>query len=335
MAIGIGIIGAGVMGADHARILSAHVGGAELVAVSDADEARAATSAQANGARRHHADGLALIEDPEVEAVLVASPDHTHADFVLACLGAGKPVLCEKPLAPTSAECLGLIEAERKAGRRMIQVGFMRRFDPFYVEMRNTLHGGALGRPLLLHCAHCNASAPGFFTPEMSVTNAAVHEFDAIRWITGREIVAVTALSSARKGGGALRDPIMILAELDDGVVADIEIFMNAAYGYDIRTELVCENGTIDLARPAPNAVRCAGERALSFPGDWRGRFGDAYRLQLQAWIGSLAGRAPSGAGARDGYAAMCVAEAALASLASGSRVEVVLSVGAAPSGTA
>jgi myo-inositol 2-dehydrogenase/D-chiro-inositol 1-dehydrogenase len=325
MGVGIGVIGAGIMGADHARTLATHVGGAELVAVSDSDEGRASAASRANGARRHYLDGFALIEDPAVEAVLIASPDSTHVSFVLASLRAGKPVLCEKPLAPTSAECLEVIDAERKSGRRMIQVGFMRRFDPAYVEMRKILEKGALGKPLLLHCAHRNATAPAFFTPEMSITNAAVHEFDAIRWLTGREIVAVTALSSARKGDGTLRDPLMLLVETDNGVLADVELFMNAAYGYDIRTELVCESGTMDLGRPTPNAQRHLGSASCSFPADWRGRFADAYRLQLQAWVGSLNGKEPAGADARDGYAATRVADAALRSLDTAARVEVTM----------
>ncbi|TIP27760.1 MAG: inositol 2-dehydrogenase [Mesorhizobium sp.] len=323
MTIGIGIIGAGIMGADQARTLATHVGGTKLIAVSDPDEARASNVARANEAARHYTDGFALIEDAAVEAVIVASPDDTHARMVLACLRAGKPVLCEKPLAPTVAECLELIAAEQRSGRHMIQVGFMRRFDPAYAAMHETLSSGRLGRPLLMHCAHRNAKAPAFFTPEMSIANAAVHEFDIVRWLMGLEAVAVTAIRSARKGEGTLRDPILLLLELENGVLVDIEIFMNAAYGYDIRAELVCENGTVELGRPAPNLVRHAGEEARTFPSDWRGRFNDAYRLQLQAWIGSLRGKPQNGAGALDGYIATLIAQAALRSLASGAREEI------------
>jgi myo-inositol 2-dehydrogenase/D-chiro-inositol 1-dehydrogenase len=323
MTIGIGVIGAGVMGADHARTVARHVGGAELVAISDPDESRARAISGEIAGCRPFTDCLELIADPAVEAVLIASPDHTHVGFVLACLGAGKHVLCEKPVAPTSAGCREVLEAERALGRRLIQVGFMRRFDPAYVEMRSVLTRGELGKALLLHCAHRNATAPGFFTPEMSITNAAVHEFDILRWLTGSEIIAVTALNSARKGDGGLRDPLVLLVEMQDGVLADVELFMNAAYGYDIRTELVCENGTVDLGRPAPNLHRRAGTEARSFPGDWRGRFGDAYRLQLQAWLASVRGQEPAGADASDGLAATLVAEAALASLESGRRVAI------------
>ena len=122
---------------------------------------------------RHLTDAFALVEDPEVEAVLVASPDETHADLVLACLRKMKPVLCEKPLASTPEDCLRLVAAEVECDKRLIQVGFMRRFDPAYGELRDAVATKRMGRALLLHCQHRNAKAPGFFTPEMSITNAA------------------------------------------------------------------------------------------------------------------------------------------------------------------
>ena len=147
MSIGIGIIGAGIMGADHARIFAGSVAGAHLVAISDADLARAQTVAQETGAKRALSDPHALIDDPEVGAVLIASPDATHADFAIACIKAGKPVLCEKPLAPTAAEGLRVIEAERAAGRRLVQLGYMRRFVPGYVEMKGMLDS-CTGLPL-------------------------------------------------------------------------------------------------------------------------------------------------------------------------------------------
>jgi myo-inositol 2-dehydrogenase/D-chiro-inositol 1-dehydrogenase len=324
MGIGIGVIGAGVMGADHARIVAGQVQGARLAAVSDAEEERARAVAAPRGARAYR-DGNALIDDAEVDAVLVASPDATHPDYVLACMAAGKPVLCEKPLAPTSDECLRVVEAEAVGGRRMVQVGFMRRFDPAYAEMRAGLREGGLGRALLLHCAHRNASAPDWFTSEMSITNSAVHEFDVIRWITGEEIVAITALKSVAKPGRMPRDPIMVLVETSSGILADIELFLNAAYGYDVRAELVCENGTIELARPRPAEIRQAGKQSVAFPPDWRGRFADAYRLELQAWVDSLSGGAAPGASAWDGYVATKIAEAGLHSLGSDHRTEVKL----------
>src|SRR5688500_2827401 len=130
MTIRVGVIGAGVMGTDHARIIAGDVPGAVLQAVCDADVARAKAVAEETGAAEILTDPLAIISSSKIDAVLIASPDATHGPLTIACMEAGKPVLCEKPLAPTEAECLKVIRAEVRMGKRLIQVGFMRRFDP-------------------------------------------------------------------------------------------------------------------------------------------------------------------------------------------------------------
>src|SRR5262249_17825451 len=107
----VGVVGVGVMGADHARKLARVVSGSELVAVTDFAAGVAAAVAGERGARTHE-DGLALIGDPAVGAVVVATRDDTHADLVLAALRAGKPVMCEKPLAPTADECRAVATAQ-------------------------------------------------------------------------------------------------------------------------------------------------------------------------------------------------------------------------------
>ena len=204
MSIGIGIIGAGVMGADHARSVATAVGGAHLAALSDADADRAARVAAETGAARRHADAIALIADPAVDAVLIASPDATHAQFVLACLKAGKPVLCEKPLAATLAEAEAIIAAETALGRRLVQVGFMRRFDPGYADMKARLDAGEIGAAVMLHAVHRNAAVPAWFESEMVITNSAVHDIDVARFLLGEEIVAATVFAPpapARVGG--------------------------------------------------------------------------------------------------------------------------------------
>ncbi len=325
MSVGIGVIGAGIMGEDHARLLSGHVQGAHLVAISDADAARARQVAEKHGADSHMTDGHALIADDNVDAVLVASPDQTHLGYVLACLKARKPVLCEKPLAPTPGECLKAVEAEAKGGKRLIQVGFMRRFDPPYVAMRETLTGGGLGRALMIHSAHRNVSAPDWFTPENAITNSGVHEFDILRWLFDEEIVAISAFKSRGKRGAMPNDPLLVVCETESGILADVEVFINAAYGYDVRAELVCEEGTMELARPRPGDIRFKGQHALSFPPDWRGRFEDAYRIELKSWVDAIRAGGTTGASAWDGYVAEAVAEAGVRALHSGAREAVKL----------
>jgi myo-inositol 2-dehydrogenase / D-chiro-inositol 1-dehydrogenase len=310
MAVGIGIIGLGVMGAGHRRTLE-DVPGASVVAVSDADLARA--RAAAGDGVEVHADPRALIRSDAVDAVLVVSSDATHADFVLACLEAGKPVLCEKPLATNAAASLAIAEAESALGRRLVQVGFMRRFDAGYVEVKRALDDGEVGAPLMLHCAHRNASVPPTYTSDMLVTSSGTHEIDIVRWLTGEEIVGVRVLtprvtSKARDG---VRDPQVLILETESGVLVDVEVFVNAGYGYDIRCELVGETGTLSLA-------------PVITPG-FLERFADAYRVELTEWVDAVSNGGPRGPSAWDGYAASAVADACLESLADGRQVAVEL----------
>jgi myo-inositol 2-dehydrogenase/D-chiro-inositol 1-dehydrogenase len=312
MSVAVGVIGAGVMGADHVRTLTARVAGAHVAAISDFDPARAEAAARDAGARAV-ADPHALIADPAVDAVIVASSDPTHEEFVLGCVAAGKPVLCEKPLATSADACLRIVEAELAAGRRLVHLGFMRRFDPGYGVVKAQLDGGGLGEILLLHCAHRNASSPPGFTSEMLITSSAVHEIDIARWLLGEEIVGATvrAVRPARESANGLRDPQIVLLETASGVLIDLEVFVNAHYGYDVRCEVVGETGTARL-----------GEQVEP---DFRARFATAYRRELEAWVGCVAGGPGDGPSAWDGYAANAVADACLESLASGAHAAVEL----------
>jgi myo-inositol 2-dehydrogenase/D-chiro-inositol 1-dehydrogenase len=323
--LGIGVIGAGVMGADHARLIASQVQGARLVGIADADAARAADIARLHNAERHFADGNALIDDPAIDALVIASPDTTHPAYVLAALARGKPVLCEKPLAPSPEECRALVEAEMATGRRLIQVGFMRRFDPPYAAMRAAIRSESLGRPLILHCVHRNVEAPAWFRARNAINNSAVHEMDIVRWLFDEEIVAVTTLKTNGKRDVMPNDPLLLILETASGILVDVEVFINAAYGYEVGAELVCEAGTLRLARPVTAELRHKGQEARPFPPDWRGRFEDAYRLELQAFVDAARKGGTAGASAWDGTVAEAVAEAGVRSLESGRREDVRL----------
>ena len=232
-------------------------------------------------------------------------------------------MLCEKPLAVSAAAALRIVEAEAALGRRLVTVGFMRRYDPGYADMKARLDAGAIGAPLLVHCAHRNPSVHPFFDSAMIITDTAVHEVDITRWLLGEEIIRVTVLtprstSRAREG---LRDPLLILLETAGGQIVDVEAFVSAGYAYDIRCEIVGEDGTLELLPPATVSAargerRVAGDPA-GLPGALRGRL-----PQRAAGVGRV-GRARRGArapSAWDGYAAAAVCEAAVASLESGLR---------------
>ena len=325
MTIRLGLIGAGVMGADHARILSREMPGVTLQYICDADAARARQTAQASGALHVSADPLAVIADKAVDAVLIASPDHTHAALTRACVERGKPVLCEKPLSQSSAECLDVIAAEGKAGRRLVQIGFMRRFDPSYIEMKQALTRGAIGPALMMHNFHRNVSAPSNFTGQMAITNSAPHEFDIARFILDAEYESIAvfqpAFTDVNKAGAAV---FMVLRTLA-GQLVNVEINNNAAYGYDVRGELVGEKGSVFLRSPIHSELHVDLKAITTYPEDWRSRFAEAYRLQNSAWLKSIETGIPAGASAWDGYAATLVAEAGVVSLAKGASVKISL----------
>ncbi|MDP9345367.1 MAG: Gfo/Idh/MocA family oxidoreductase [Actinomycetota bacterium] len=309
----IGIIGAGMMGAAHLRTLAGQVAGADVVAVSDADLGRAQAAAAEQTGIRVLPDPYDLLRSAEVDAVLIASPDDTHEAFVVACLAAGKPVLCEKPLATTAEASLRVTEAEAALGRRLVQVGFMRRFDPAYAAVKRQLDDGKLGEALLMHCAHRNPGVPPGYTSEMLITSSVTHEIDVARWLIGDEVVTATVYTPrpTSRAADGMQDPQFVILEMKGGVLVDVEIFVNAGYGYDIRCELVGEAGTVALP--------------LEVSPGFVARFTSAYRHQLQDWVRGLANGAPTGPTAWDGYAASAVADACLQSLASGRPADVRL----------
>lgn len=317
------VIGAGVMGADHARIISSEIPGAELRCICDADETRARAAADATGARNVATLPLAAIEDKAVDAVLIATPDHTHAELTLASLRVKKPVLCEKPLSPDVAECLRVLQAESALGKRLVQVGYMRRFDPSYVEMKDRRTQAGVGAPVLMHNFHRNVSAPTGFTGQMAITNSAPHEFDIARFVLGTEYSAVSAFQPSMSALGHGVGPVFMVLRTDEGQLVNIEINNNAGYGYDVRCELVCEHGSISLRAPIHTETHLDLGATTRYARDWRPRFADAYRLQDQAWLRSIESGVPAGASAWDGHVASFTAERAVEALAAGREVVI------------
>ena len=192
----VGVIGTGGMGARHARNLSQRIAGATLAGIMDLDQARAAEVAAECGGAAVFGDADAMITSDDVDALVIASPDATHAPLALACVAAGKPVLCEKPLAPSVDQALEVVKAEVAGGRRLIQLGFMRVYDRAHLQLKQALESGAVGRPLLFRGVHCNAHNPAnpYFEGTAEVaTNAAVHDFHSARWLLGEEVVSVQA----------------------------------------------------------------------------------------------------------------------------------------------
>ena len=316
MSIRIAVIGAGLMGADHARIIAGDLPGATLQVVCDASADRARAIADELGVRHVATDPVASIARADVDAVIIASPDPTHAPLVRACIAAGKPVLCEKPLSQSSAECLSVMDAEVATGRKWIQLGFMRRFDDSYAQMRAALTDGSLGRALMMHNFHRNVATPAAdFTGAMAITNSAPHEFDVVRFILNTDYTAITAFQPKRTD--ALVAPVFMVLETSDNQLVTIEINNNAAYGYDVRGELVGEKGSVSLQSPSFLRRDAALSHSTPYATDWRPRYGEAYRRQNRAFLDFVRTGtfSPIASDAWDGYCAAIVAEAGVRAL--------------------
>ena len=324
MTLRIAVIGAGLMGADHAKIVARDMPGARLQVVCDMDRTRATFVADSQGAADIDTDPAAVIARSDVDAVIIASPDVTHAPLSLACIKAGKRVLCEKPLSQSAAECLQLMQAEQAAGQRFIQLGFMRRYDQSYIEMRQALTEGKLGRALMMHNFHRNVATPAAsFTGAMAITNSAPHEFDVVRHVLGTEYTTISSWQPKRSDARVA--PVVMMLETTDGQLVTIEINNNAAYGYDVRAELVGEAGSIAMNTVAYTRTDMKLASSTRYDADWRGRYHEAYVRQNRAFLHFVdTGTYPEIASSCwDGYAAAVVAEAGVRALQEGRKMPV------------
>jgi myo-inositol 2-dehydrogenase/D-chiro-inositol 1-dehydrogenase len=323
--VNVGVIGTGMIGQDHIRRLTHVLSAVRVVAVTDVDLDRARSIAD-DGVTVHES-GQALIEDPGVDAVVVTSWGPTHEEYVLACIAAGKQVFCEKPLATTEEACGRIVDAEVAAGRRLVAVGFMRRYDAQYRAMKAVVASGEIGPPLMMHAAHRNPSVPDHYTSDMIINDSTVHDIDVARFMFDEEVAAVTVLkprvsSKAREG---FNDPLLVLLEMTSGVLVDVEASVNAGFAYDIRGEVVCEDGTVELSESAGAIVKRANSYGGRVPEDWRERFVLAFDREFQAWVDAVASGGTTGPSAWDGYAVTVTCDAGLAALRSGAREPVVL----------
>ena len=316
MTLRIGMIGPGGMGQAHIGRIHAGIAGGRVVAVADLNRDHA-TAVAAGIQGRAFTSSQELIASDDVDAVMICSYGPAHEADVIAAVEAGKYVFCEKPLAPTAEACLRIMDAEQRAGKRLVTVGFMRRFDPSYQEMKALYDAGEIGDALMVHNAHRNPSVPESYTWDMAINDTAIHEIDTMRWLLGEEFTRVRVDTPKRTSHRFphLQDPLVLILETTSGVRVDDEVFVNCQYGYDIQCELVGETGVVRLGDQELVQRADLQGRRNRLTMDHNQRFGTAFSREVQEWITAVSQDRHTGSTSWDGYAAAAVCDAGVAAL--------------------
>ncbi|MEV7757798.1 Gfo/Idh/MocA family oxidoreductase [Microbacterium sp. NPDC089180] len=317
----VGVVGAGLMGADHIARITHRISGAVVSSVVEPDAQRAASAAE----RAPGAATFARIEDAidagAVDAVLIAVPGPFHAPVLEPALAAGLPILCEKPLTPDSASSARILELEQKLDRPHIQVGFMRRFDPEYAALRDLVVSGDAGELVMVRGVHRNATVPDSYTQTMLITDSVVHEFDVVPWLAGSPIKNVEVKYPRRNTltPEHLREPILVLMELENGVLVDVEMNVSVQFGYQVGTEAVFEKGIARIGQPSGLQQWRDGRFSVQDHTSFTTRFAAAYDQQIQRWVNAVRdGRLVDGPNAWDGYLVALACEAGVKALDGG-----------------
>jgi len=324
----VAIIGVGRMGRLHASNL-ARLPEVDEVLVSDADPATARAVAAEIGGR--------ACDDPQeaielADAVAIASTTPTHASLIEAAVAAGRPIFVEKPLAFTLEESIAVVDLVEKTGATL-QLGFQRRFDVAYREARRRVESGELGTVYLVRLiAHDDAPPPDAYiaTSGGLFRDSSVHDFDAMRFVTGSEVERVVVVGAVRisdvfaKHGDV--DTAGAILTMADGTLGVLSQTRHNPLGYDIRMEVVGSRDAVSVGVGPRTPSRSLEPGAADAMDGWEGfltRFADAYRAEIEGFIEMVGGRAPVTCTARDGLEAMRVAVAATRSVRDGRSVEL------------
>jgi scyllo-inositol 2-dehydrogenase (NAD+) len=325
----VALVGAGRAGSVHAGNLADYAARAEVVAV--VDERREA--AEALGASTSLDEAL-----ERCDAVVISVPTCPHRDLAVRAAEAGKHVFCEKPMALTLAECDDMIDGAERAGV-VLQIGFMRRFQPEFVEARRRIEAGDVGEPMVIKSLTRGPGLPPPWAWDIERSNGMLaevnsHDFDSVRWLAGSEIERVYAEVANHKGPSRgveaedFYDNAVVSLRFASGAIGTIDGTCPADYGYDARMEIVCSEGLLvvgDLRGQALVEVRDRDVGTVTpLHRTWPDRFRDAYRAEIRSFVDSALEAAEPVVSGADGRAAVAAVLAANRSWQEGRPVEVV-----------
>ena len=320
----IALLGAGRIGRLHARVLAAQTEVSEII-VADVVPGRARElAAECNGR------AVESVEEAldDADAVVIATPTDVHATLVRAAVERGLPTFCEKPLAFDLGETADLVGRVERAGVPL-QVGFQRRFDPAYREARRLVEAGELGIVYLVRLiAHDHEPPPDAYIPTSGglFRDSSIHDFDALRWVTGQEVVEVYATGSVRAFDAFARhgdvDTGAAILRLGDGTLGVLGQTRHDPRGYDVRMEIVGSRDSVTVGLGPRTPIRSLEPDAATAPGaawtSFLDRFEVAYTEEVRAFVQVARGAIRSPCTAHDALEAMRISVAATQSLANG-----------------
>ncbi len=319
--LGMGVLGVGEMGRRHAENLRRLVPEARLVAVADVAADRARKTAEELEIDKSFASLEEMLDSREIDAVLIATPDKFHAKAIEVAAKAGKDILCEKPLATTRADAHRALQAVDEAGVRL-QIGFMRRYDPAYEAAMKRVEAGEIGEPVLFKSVGRDKDEPPLAAYQANINgmlfyNNTIHDFDLARWLMRDEVTEVQAYTTVaiRPEVAQYGDVVASVVNLKyaHGAIGNVESYVQATYGYDVRTEIVGSKGSIFVGSlektPATFLSATGGTSILA--DHFLTRFADAYLTEVRDFVHNMLHDRPPRVTAEDGMRALEVAIAA------------------------
>jgi myo-inositol 2-dehydrogenase/D-chiro-inositol 1-dehydrogenase len=319
----VALIGCGRIGQVHARTLASLRELCDFVAIDDWNLEAAQKTCTMLDVPKATADGEAVLADPDIDAVIIASSTETHAPYIELAARYGKDIFTEKPIALDIETTDRALDAVRQAGVRL-QVGFQRRFDAGYVSAKTAIQSGELGTLEMIRDAMRDPEPPPVDYIKRSgglFRDMTVHNFDSVRWLMGEDPIELHATASTlvsddfREANDV--DTSIVTMRFPSGAIASIENSRRSGFGYDVRTEIFGSEGALMVGESRGTPVRrysAAGvlEDHQHF---FLERFREAYRQELIAFLMAIRDDSPVAVTGADGRAALLLAYAAEQSL--------------------
>lgn len=330
------LIGVGRAGLVHATNVNKRIKNAELSTLCDMNEELLQKAGREFNVNTLYTDYREALSKSDIDAVIIVTPTFTHCEIACEAAKNGKHIFLEKPMALSVDECKTINEAVKKSGTKL-QLGFMRRFDPGFMRAKSILDSGEMGRVIIIKSTGRGPGLPPPWTYDISKSNGMLaevnsHDFDSISWLAGSELTRVYSEAGnfkcldIKKNYPDFYDNAVVNLRFANGTIGVIDGACPCHYGYDVRVELLCENGVLQIGSIEENeisVIKRAGEKVSGVFKSWRSRFKDAYLAEMEHFVECvIEDKEPSVTG-EDGLRAVKAVVAANQSIITGKPIKI------------